>query len=239
MSELVRLNRARRDMVANISHELNTPIANIRLIIDGLFHEQEKPKRKQSTSALKAVGRETDSLMRLARELLDLSMIESGQAILRMIEMPLVELVNDAIERLEDQSDAKEIEIRDDVAKDLRVLADRDQVQRVLLNLIHNAIKWSPPHEKIRVRAENSGDEVIITVLDRGPGVPEDQRGRIFERFYQVDKSRSGGGTGLGLAICKHIVEAHGGRIWVEDNPDGKEGRGGCFKFTLPAAEAS
>jgi two-component system phosphate regulon sensor histidine kinase PhoR len=216
---------------------LNTPIANIRLIIDGLFHEQEKPKRKQSTSALKLVGRETDALMRLARELLDLSMIESGQAIMRMIEMPLIELVDDAIERLGDQSDAKEIEIRDEVPKHLRVLADRDQVQRVLLNLIHNAIKWSPPKEKIRVRAESSGDEVIITVLDRGPGVPEDQRERIFERFYQVDKSRSAGGTGLGLAICKHIVEAHGGHIWVEDNAEGKDGRGGNFKFTLPAAE--
>ena len=237
VSEMVRLNRARRDMVANISHELNTPIANIRLIIESLFHEQEKPKRKQSTSALRAVARETDSLMRLAQELLDLSMIESGQAILRMIELPLVELVDQAIERLEDQSQAKEIEIRDEVAKELGVLADRDQVQRVLINLIHNAIKWSPPREKIRVRAESSGDEVTITVLDRGPGVPEDQRERIFERFYQVDKSRSGGGTGLGLAICKHIVEAHGGRIWVEDNPEGKDGRGGNFKFTLPAAE--
>ncbi|MEO8397875.1 MAG: sensor histidine kinase, partial [Chloroflexota bacterium] len=125
----------------------------------------------------------------------------------------------------------------DEVSKELRVLADRDQVQRVLLNLLHNAIKWSPPREKIRVRAESSGDEVTITVLDRGPGVPEDQRERVFERFYQVDKSRSGGGTGLGLAICKHIVEAHGGRIWVEDNSEGKDGRGGNFKFTLPAAE--
>jgi two-component system phosphate regulon sensor histidine kinase PhoR len=237
VSNLVRLNRARRDMVANISHEMNTPITKIRLIIDGLFLEQEKPKRKQSTSALKAVGREIEALMRLGQELLDLSMIESGQAIMRAIEIPLVELVDNAIERLEDQSDEKDIEIRDEVSKDLRVLADRDQVQRVLLNLIHNAIKWSPPKEKIRVRAESSGDEVIITVLDRGPGVPEDQRERIFERFYQVDKSRSAGGTGLGLAICKHIVEAHGGRIWVEDNPESKDGRGGSFKFTLLAAE--
>jgi two-component system phosphate regulon sensor histidine kinase PhoR len=238
VSELVRLNRARRDMVANISHELRTPIANIRLIIDSLFHEQEKPKRKQSTTAVKAIARETDSLLWLVQELLDLSMIESGQAILRMVEEPLREIVTDAIERVEDQSDAKEVEIVDETPDNLQVLADRDQVRRVLINLIHNAIKWSPPNEKIRVRASSGGDEVIISVLDRGPGVPEEFRERIFERFYQVDPSRSGGeGTGLGLAICKHIVEAHGGRLWVEDNPESKDGKGGCFKFTLPAAE--
>ena len=235
VTELVRLNRARRDMVANISHELRTPLANIRLIIDSLFHEQEKPKRKQSTSALRAIARETDSLLWLVQELLDLSMIESGQAILRMVEAPLVEIIGEAIERVVDQSDAKEIEIIDETQHDLIVLADRDQARRVLINLIHNAIKWSPPREKIRVRSERASDEVIISVLDRGPGVPEEFRERIFERFYQVDPSRSGGeGTGLGLAICKHIVEAHGGRIWVEDNREGVDGKGGNFKFTLP-----
>ena len=239
VSELVRLNRARRDMVANISHELRTPIANIRLIIDSLFHEQEKPKRKQSTSAVRAIARETDSLLWLVQELLDLSMIESGQAILRMVEEPIHEIVAEAIERVEDQSDTKEIEIVNETPDDIQVLADRDQVRRVLINLIHNAIKWSPPSEKIKVRAVKSGDEVTVSVLDRGPGVPEEHRERIFERFYQVDPSRSGGeGTGLGLAICKHIVEAHGGRLWVEDNPEMKDKKGGCFKFTLAAADS-
>ncbi|MFN8564786.1 MAG: HAMP domain-containing sensor histidine kinase [Anaerolineae bacterium] len=219
VTELVRLNRARRDMVANISHELRTPIANIRLIIESLFHEQEKPKRKQSTTALKAVARETDSLLWLVQELLDLSMIESGQAILRMEETFAAEMVDEAIERVIDQSDAKEIEILNEVPREFRVLADRDQVRRVLINLIHNSIKWSPPGEKIKVRAERAGDEVVMSVLDWGPGVPEEFRERIFERFYQVDPSRSvGEGTGLGLAICRHIVEAHGGSIWVVDN---------------------
>lgn len=239
VSDLVRLNRARREMVANISHELRTPIANIRLIIDGLFHEQEKPKRKQSSAALKAIARQTDSLLWLAQELLDLSMIESGQAIMRMIEIPLKEIVIEAVEHVEDQAEVKEIGIVDEVDKGVQVLADRDMVRRVLINLIHNAIKWSPPGEKIRVRAEITGDEVTISVLDRGPGVPEEYRERIFERFYQVDPARSGGdGTGLGLAICKHIVEAHGGRIWVEDNLEGRDGKGGNFKFTLPSADA-
>jgi two-component system phosphate regulon sensor histidine kinase PhoR len=231
VTDLVRLNRARRDMVANISHELRTPIANIRLIIDSLFHEQEKPKRKQSTSALRAIARETDSLLWLVQELLDLSMIESGQAILRMVETSLTMIVDEAIERMEDQASLKDVQVVSAAPSGLQVLADADQVRRVLLNLIHNAIKWSPSGGTITITADASDEEVTVSVLDTGPGVPEDQTERIFERFYQVDPSRSkGDGTGLGLAICKHIVEAHGGRIWAESN---EHGGGGRFRFTL------
>ncbi len=235
VTQLVRLNRARRDMVANISHELRTPIANIRLIIDGLFHEQDKPKRKESISSLKAIARETDSLLWLVQEMADLSMIESGQAIVRMFEVPLPELVDEAIERIADQSDAKGIKIICQISRDVRVLCDRDLAKRVVVNLVHNAIKWSPKGATITVNAVNSADEVTISVLDHGPGVPDDQTERIFERFYQVDASRSGHeGTGLGLAICKHIIEAHGGRIWAEGN---SQGGGGRFRFTLLSAE--
>ncbi|MFN8377278.1 MAG: ATP-binding protein [Anaerolineae bacterium] len=238
VSELVRLNRARRDMVANISHELRTPIANIRLIIEGLFHEQDRPKRKQSTTALRAIARETDSLLWLLQELLDLSMIESGQAILRMIDMELAPIVNEASLRLEDQAENKNVSVISEVPETLSVLADQDQLRRVLVNLIHNAIKWSPEGKMIHMRAEREGDEVIVSVLDEGPGVPDEHTERIFERFYQVDPSRSAGdGTGLGLAICRHIVEAHGGRIWAEGNGGGV--RGGTFRFTLAASEAS
>jgi len=234
VTELVRLRRARRDMVANISHELRNPIANIRLIIDSLFHEQEKPKRKASTSALKAIARETDSLLWLVQELYDLSMIESGEAILRMVETPLAPLVAEAIERMEDQSDYKNLRLESEITEDLMVLADRDQVRRVLMNLIHNAIKFSPESGRIVVGAESNATDVTISVIDEGPGVPEDHVQRIFERFYQVDQARSRGeGTGLGLAICKHIVEAHDGRIWAESNEKG----GGRFFFTLPRAQ--
>jgi two-component system phosphate regulon sensor histidine kinase PhoR len=234
VSELVRLNRARRDMVANISHELRTPIANIRLIIDSLFHEDEKPKRKRSISSIQAIARETDSLLWIMQEMLDLSMIESGQAILRMVEVPLKSLVDEAIERLEDQSESKDLKIVHDVPGEIQVLCDPDQTRRVLVNLLHNAVKWSPQGETINVRAVNGGDEVIVSVVDHGPGVPDDQVERIFERFYQVDPSRSKqGGTGLGLAICKHIVEAHDGRIWAEGN---SQSPGGRFMFTLPSA---
>jgi two-component system, OmpR family, phosphate regulon sensor histidine kinase PhoR len=235
ISDLVRLNRARRDMVANISHELRTPIANIRLIIDGLFHEHEKPKRKQSISSLRAIARETDSLLWMAEELLDLSMIESGQAIMRMIEVPASEMVDEAIERVHDQSDAKELEVINDIPSDMMVLCDRDKARRVLINLIHNAVKWSPPGETIAIHAENGDEEITFRVIDNGPGVPDEHVERIFERFYQVDASRSTSeGTGLGLAICKHIIEAHGGKIWAEGNSKRKGGR---FYFTLPKAE--
>lgn len=237
ISELVRLNRARRDMVANISHELRTPIANIRLSIDSLFHEQDKPKRKASITALKDIARETDSLLWLVQELYDLSMIESGQAIMRLQETPLVTIVQEALERMEDLSFEKELRLIHAVPDDMIVLADRDQVRRVLLNLIHNAVKFSPPKGKILITAATQGEDVVVTVTDDGPGVKEEYVERIFERFYQVDSARSGGeGTGLGLAICKHIVEAHDGRIWAESN---RVQAGGRFHFTLPLAEAA
>ncbi|GAB4528166.1 MAG: hypothetical protein OHK0046_46690 [Anaerolineae bacterium] len=235
ITQLVKLNRARRDMVANISHELRTPIANIRLIIDGLFHEQDRPKRKDSISSLRAIARETDNLLWLVQEMSDLSMIESGQAIVRLVEVPLTELVDDAMERMVDLSSQYDVKIVRHVPEKLRVLCDRDLAQRVLVNLIHNALKWSPRGDAVTISAGNGGDEITISVLDNGPGVPEDQVDRIFERFYQVDASRSGGeGTGLGLAICRHIVEAHGGRIWAESN---KDGGGGRFRFTLLSAD--
>lgn len=235
ITRLVRLNRARRDLVANISHELRTPITRIRLIIEGLFHEAEKPKRKASIESLKEIAMETDTLLWLAQELLDLSMIESGQAILKLVETPLKQVVDDAIERLIPQAETKELTVVSYVPDKFDALCDADQLRRVLGNLIHNAIKWSPEKEAITVTATESDEEITISVFDNGPGVPDDLRERIFERFYQVDASRSGHeGTGLGLAICKHIIEAHGGKIWAEGNSQGKGGR---FMFTVLKAD--
>lgn len=233
VSQLVRLNRARRDLVANISHELRTPIANIRLIIDSLFLDNEKPRRKRSIRSLHAIGRETDALQWMCEELLDLSMIESGQALMRMVDTPARQVVLQAIERMADFSAAKEVQIVHRVPADLYVLCDPDKLCRVLMNLLHNALKWSPPQEKIQVVAQREGDQLLFSVLDRGAGVPPEHTGRIFERFYQVDQSRSGGeGSGLGLAICRHIIEAHGGRIHAENNASR---HGGRFYFTVPA----
>ena len=231
ITSLVNLNRARRDLVANISHELRTPITRIRLIIEGLFFDADKPKRKASIQSLKEIAMETDALQWLAQELLDLSMIESGQAIMRLVPISLKQAVDDMIARFKPQAELKGLKIVSHVPQQYEVLCDADQIKRVLGNLIHNAIKWSPPDEAITITASETMDEVTVSIFDNGPGVPEDLRERVFERFYQADVSRSGDeGTGLGLAICKHIVEAHGGRIWTEGNGKGK---GGQFLFTL------
>lgn len=236
ITDLVHLNRARRDLVANISHELRTPITRIRLIIEGLFLDADKPKRKASIQSLKEIAMETDALLWLAQELLDLSMIESGQAILRLVKTPLKQIVDEAISRLGSQAQTKNLSIVSHVPQKLDVLCDADQLKRALANLLHNAIKWSPAGDAVTITAAESGDEVVVTVFDNGPGVAEEVRERIFERFYQADISRSGDeGTGLGLAICKHIIEAHGGSIWAEGNSQGK---GGHFLFTVLKADA-
>ena len=235
ISELVSLNRSRRDLVANISHELRTPITRIRLIIDSLFLDADKPKRKASIQSLKEIAMETDALLWLAQELLDLSMIESGQKILRMVPMPLKQIIDEASERFEAQAEMKDLTIVSHVPAKLGALCDADQLKRALGNLIHNAIKWSPAHDAITITAAERTEEIVVSVFDNGPGVHDDLRERIFERFYQGDASRSGDeGTGLGLAICKHIVEAHGGRIWAEGN---SQGRGGRFSLTLLKAD--
>ena len=237
VSQLVRLNRARRDMVANISHELRTPIANIRLIIDGLFLDNERPRRKHSIRSLQAIARETDALQWMSEELLDLSMIESGQALMKMVDVQARKVVLEAIERMANFSEAKEAEIVQKVPNDLYILCDPDKLRRVLMSLLHNALKWSPQGKKIRVVAMRDGDEVQFGVFDRGAGVPEEHTSRIFERFYQVDPSRSDSeGSGLGLAICRHIIEAHGGHIRAESNVTRDGGR---FYFTIPVGARS
>ena len=235
ITDLVDLNRARRDLVANISHELRTPITRIRLIIEGLFLDADRPKRKASIQSLKEIAMETDALLWLSQELLDLSMIESGQAIMRLVPLQLKPLVDDAIERLSAQAQMKNLNIVSHVPQRYSVLCDADQLRRVLGNLLHNAIKWSPEGGAVTITATENTDEIAVSVRDNGPGVPEELRERVFERFYQADVSRSGDeGTGLGLAICKHIIEAHGGEIWAKGN---RHGAGGHFVFSLLQAD--
>lgn len=231
ITQLVRLNRARRDMVANISHELRTPITKIRFTIDSLFHDQNRPKRKASIQSLRNISMEVGALENVVQELLDLSMIESGQSIMKLTDEALVDIAVSGVLRLEERLHEKKLKVVRHIPEKLRVLCDRDHIRRVISNLISNAQKWSPPNDVITINAAQDGEEVIISVFDNGPGVPDEQKERIFERFYQVDTARSGkDGSGLGLALCKHIVEAHGGRIWAEGN---NQGGGGRFHFTL------
>jgi two-component system phosphate regulon sensor histidine kinase PhoR len=233
ISELQRLGRARRDMVANVSHELRTPITSIRLLTDTLRRDFMNGSEEGEALAGK-INAEIESLEQMAQELLDLSMIESGRAEIRLIPVELGEIIRTSVSRFSEQADRKSLTIEGQAPPHLAVLADPDQVGRVLNNLLHNAIKFTPAGGIIDIGVTLKDDWVQVSVTDTGPGIPEEEQARVFERFYQADRARRGGGTGLGLAIAKHIVVAHGGEIWAETPPDHTGAR---ICFTLPTAE--
>ena len=231
VSELRRLTRARRDMVANVSHELRTPITSIRLLVDtlqgGALRDME-----HASQLLEQIAAKTDTLQQMAQELLDLSMIESGRAILRLVPTPVAELVTEAVTRMSEQADRKGQVIAQKGCEKLVALADPEMASRVLTNLLHNAIKFAPEGGHIEIACQAEGEWARISVTDDGPGISFTERERVFERFHRGDRARGGSGTGLGLAIAKHIVEGHSGRIWVAEREVGQ--RGAQLIFTLP-----
>ncbi len=229
VSEVQRLGRARRDFVANISHELRTPLASIRLLVDTL-QSGALGDPQVASEMLGKIGVEADALSQLARELLDLAMIESGQMPLKLERADLHALVQEQVERFMPQAQQKQQTLLMDIPPGTCALADGEMISRVFANLLHNAIKFTPVEGQIRVGAQTEGDNVTVSVADNGPGIPPEALTRIFERFYKVDRARGQSGTGLGLAIARHIVEGHGGRIWAESEP----GHGATFRFTLP-----
>jgi two-component system, OmpR family, phosphate regulon sensor histidine kinase PhoR len=235
ISELVRLARARRDMVANVVHDIGTPINSIGLLLERLIATHGTNPEKDM-ERLNKMNVQVADLQHLHRELLELSTIESGMAIMRLVNVELTELVHGAIELVQTQAESKKQEIRNEVPVDLKVLADPDQTRRVLTNLIHNAVKFTPEQGQVRITAAVDGDMIKISVIDNGRGIPPADRNRIFERFYQVDTARSGQkaavGAGLGLSIAKHIITSQGGTIWAEPNLP----QGTIISFTLGVA---
>lgn len=249
VSELQRLGRARRDFVANISHELRTPLTAMRLLLD-TFRAQAATMPAGQQRLLVQMNDQVESLTQLVQELSELTQIESGQMPMRMIRASLYDVADTAITRLSPQAERAGLKLINDVDPSLTGLFDPDQIGRVLSNLLHNAIKFTThggvtvftvvgPDAERAVHAlrrgadpgELSADDVIVVgVRDTGVGIPREELPRIFERFYKVDRARGQGGTGLGLAIAKHIVEAHGGRIWAESSL----GKGTTFFFTVP-----
>jgi len=228
VTELQRLGRVRRDFVANISHDLRTPITTIQLLLETLqAGGLERPKKARKL--LDRIADQTLTLQQLAQELMDLSMIESGRLPLRLAPTPLAHIIEPPLSRLETQIEHKSLRLQRDYDPELRVLADVDIAQRVIQNLLHNAIKFTPEGGAIVIGARPQGEDVLLFLQDSGPGIPPEHLDRIFERFYKTDPARRGGGSGLGLAIAKHIVEGHGGRIWAESAP----GEGATFFFTL------
>lgn len=232
ITELRRAETVRREFIANVSHELRTPLASLKALVETL-QDGALEDEAAAQEFLRRMQVEVDGLTQLVRELLELSRIESGQMVLRLEPTDVRKLLEASRDRLLAQAQRAGVELALDVPTDIsNVLADEERVQQVLINLIHNAIKFTPAGGRVTLNATVSGDGVLISVADTGVGIPADDLPRIFERFYKADKSRSSGGTGLGLAVAKHIVQAHGGEIWAES----VEGQGARLTFRLPVA---
>jgi len=232
LSEMRRFQTTRRDFISNISHELRTPLASIKAAVETL---QDGALEDTSVAGdfLNRMEQEVDHLTQLVGELAELSSIESG----RQLEITVVDLrplIDDTVSRLRSLAERSGLSLIADVPSDLPpARADASRIFQVLMNLVHNAIKFTPPGGHITISTKLLGDRVVVSVSDTGIGIATEHLTRIFERFFKADKSRASEGSGLGLAIAKHIVQAHNGEIWVES----EQGKGSTFSFSLPMIE--
>jgi two-component system phosphate regulon sensor histidine kinase PhoR len=217
-----RLERIRSEFVANVSHELKTPIASVKgfaeTLLAGAIDEPETAK-----TFLQIIYDESERINRLIGDLLELSKIESRLVPLRLAPVDLHELIGKTVEAMGNQAENKQIALSMAVDRDLYIEADEDRLRQIIINLLSNGISYTPEGGKVSVKAYPVGDgqeeeKMRIVVSDTGIGIPKEDLTRIFERFYKVDKarSRSSGGTGLGLSIVKHLVDLHGGTIHVD-----------------------
>ncbi len=231
-TRLRRLEIVRRDFVSNVSHELRTPLASLKALTDTLMEGalEDPPAARRF---LLRMEHEIDNLTQLVQELLELSRIESRQVPLERRAITPCELLAPTVERMQLQAERAGLALRLDCPPDLpAVLVDPERMQQVLINLIHNAIKFTLPGGEVVASAYAEGSRVVFSIKDTGVGIDPEALPRIFERFYKADRARSGGGTGLGLSIARHLVEAHNGQIWAESTP----GQGSTFYFYLPKA---
>ncbi|MEP6757761.1 MAG: HAMP domain-containing sensor histidine kinase [Actinomycetota bacterium] len=232
-AELAVLEKSRRDLVANVSHELKTPITAIRAHLENLADGVEQPDPK----TLQVMLSQTERLGRLVDQLLDLSRLESGEVPLYLESTTLEPIVTRVLSEIAVGRSVTDVTLRDEVPADVAAIADAERIHQVLYNLVDNAVRFTPPGGSVSVSASRHDDRVSVAVRDSGVGIAPEHLPRLFERFYRADASRSreGGGTGIGLAIARSIVEAHGGRITATSQP----GNGSTFTFDLPAAEAA
>ena len=238
VSELRRLQRIRTEFLDNLSHELRTPLTNVRLLTETLALEMERTEvPPHIRERIERIDVESGHLAQMVTELLDLARIEQGATTLRRAAVDLGRVADSALARLRVYAERQGVAARGEVpatAAERTIAGDEARLEQLLVNLLHNAIKFSPAGGNVVVRVVPQPDEVRLEVADSGPGIPRRELERIFERFYKVDRARTragaGGGTGLGLSIARHIVESHGGRIWAES----QEGRGARFQVSLP-----
>ncbi len=237
VTRLKELENIRKEFVGNVSHELRTPLSLIKGFAETLL-DGAKDNPEQSTRFLQKIDKHADRLLFLIEDLLTISKLESGHVALNFQEVNLRELVQRSFEDFAARAAARKTIVENNIPESTVVWADADRLQQVLFNLVENAIKYGKPEGRVIISArESSPDKTEISVTDDGPGIPAEALPRVFERFYRVDRARARetGGTGLGLAIVKHIVQAHGGEVWVQSELQ----KGATFFLTVPSRSPS
>ncbi len=232
LTDVKRVEQVRRDFVANVSHELRTPLAAIKSVIETLQGgAMDDPKAAQDF--LRRADGEVDRLVQMVEELLELSRIESGELSMAREPVGVGAAAETAAERLRPMAARNLVTLTTDIAHDLPgVNGDRVSLERAIVNLINNAIKFTPEGGAVHVAARSEAGGVMIEVKDNGAGIEPQDLPRVFERFFKADRARRAGGTGLGLAVVKHTAEAHGGHVEAESRP----GEGSTFRMWLPAS---
>lgn len=234
LTELRSLQTMRREFVGNISHELRTPLAGIKAIVDTL-RDGAIDERETTAKFLDRLDIEVDGMTQMVNELTELSRIETGKNNFKYEQVNLNLLVEEVVQRLSHLAERKQITIMNEADKELPLVpADKERIIQVVVNILHNAIKFTPSGGRIIISTGRNTDSVLVHVNDTGTGITSDDLPHIFERFFKADKSRSSSGTGLGLAIAKHIIQNHNGKIWARSEP----GKGSTFSFSLPLVQS-
>ena len=230
LTEMRNLQTMRQELVGNISHDLRTPLAGIKVMVETL-RDGAIDDKNAAIDFLTRIEDEVDRLTQMVSELTELSRIEAGSAELKKEPVNLNELVNEAIKQLSPLATKQNVTLNAMLSGNLPAAKiDRDRISQTITNLIHNAIKFNRTGGSVTITTSSDDKAITVKVIDTGIGIPKANLPHVFERFYKADKSRTNSGSGLGLAIAKHTIEAHGGTIWAQS----EEGNGSTFSFTIP-----
>jgi two-component system phosphate regulon sensor histidine kinase PhoR len=232
LTELRSLQTMRRELVGNISHDFRTPLAGIKAMVETL-RDGAIDDKEAAQDFLSRIDGEVDRLTQMVAELAELSRIETGRSELKLEPSNLNTLIDEAINQMKPQAERKNIAVLKEFAIDLPdIPVDKNRIQQVIVNLLHNAIKFTGEGGRITLSTKPDENSVMLEITDTGIGIARKDLPHIFERFYMADRSRAGGGAGMGLAIAKHVIEAHNGKIQVRS----REGYGSTFSFSLPVS---